>query len=352
MITELMSDYAYLYHVREDATLDLIWMTDSFTRLTGYPVHKAGEPDFMQNYIHPDDLEQALGDHRKLLAGETLHIEHRVVTRSGKALWIERRSSPVYDKEGTRVEYIYGVVHDITARKESEQRLRSLAGELVKTEERERRRMATYLHDVIGQTLTLSYLKLHRWQKKEQPGNQALDEILGILDQIMKDAHSLTFDLCPPIIYELSLGDALGWLTTRLEKQHGVVIETHFTEEKLFVAQELHVLLFQAVRELLVNSIKHADAEHRIVELHRSNGMVRILVADDGVGFDPGTSEMYPDKEGGFGLFNIRERLSDFGAVLDIDSTTGKGTRITITARLDDGKKAHADTPIAAGDRR
>jgi LytS/YehU family sensor histidine kinase len=86
-------------------------------------VQEANEAGFMLRINHPDDLDQSMRDHRRLLDGESLHIEHRILTNTGETRWVERRSSPVYDKEGTRVEYIYGVVHDITARKESEQRL-------------------------------------------------------------------------------------------------------------------------------------------------------------------------------------------------------------------------------------
>ena len=123
MITELMSDYAYLYKVRADTTLDLVWMTDSFTRLTGYSAEDADEDDFIRRIVHPDDLEQALRDHQRLLEGEPLQTEHRIVTKAGETRSVDRRSSPVLNKESKRVEYIYGVVSDITARKESERRV-------------------------------------------------------------------------------------------------------------------------------------------------------------------------------------------------------------------------------------
>jgi PAS domain S-box-containing protein len=123
MITELMSDYAYLFQVREESMLKLIWMTDSFTRLTGYPAQAADEAGFMHRIVHPDDLEQSMREHQRLLDGNNLHLEHRIVTKSGQTRWVERRASPVYAKDGNRVEYIYGVVHDITARKESEHRV-------------------------------------------------------------------------------------------------------------------------------------------------------------------------------------------------------------------------------------
>ncbi len=333
-ITELMSDYAYLYRVGRDAELELVWMTDSFTRVTGYPTREAGAADFMRRVIHPEDLETALQGHRRLLAGERLTMEHRIVTKEGKLRWVERRSAPLCDPAGNRVEYIFGVVSDITPRKESEQRLRSLAGDLVKTEERERRRMATYLHDVIGQTLTLSYLKLHRWQKRNRPDDPVLDEIRATLDQAIRDAHTLTFDLCPPIIYELSLTEALAWLVERLQAQYESAIETEFDEEKIAVSSELHILLFQAVRELLVNSIKHAEAGRIRLALRRTEGRVWIDVSDDGVGFDPKTLAVRSKEGSGFGLYNIRERLADFGARLEIDSTPGEGTRIAIEVDL------------------
>lgn len=335
VITELMSDYAYLVRVHNNGEMQLTWMTESFTRLTGYSFPEAQSPEFLKQYVHRDDLQSALENQQQLLAGKRLHSEHRIVTKSQEIRWIEHRAIPVKQTNGHRVEYIYGVVHDITERKETEQRMRSLAGDLVRTEERERRRMAVFLHDVIGQTLTLSYLTLHRWQKKEhRDDDPVLDDIRTMLDQVLKDTHTLTFDLCPPIIHELSLGEALEWLVERLQNQHGVIISTAIDPRTFGLSSELHTLLFQAVRELLVNSIKHADARSIRLSLHRSGNCGVITVSDDGIGFDPDKLSLQSKDGSGFGLFSIRVRLSDFGAKLDIDSKQGDGAQVRITFDL------------------
>ncbi|MAT39529.1 MAG: hypothetical protein CL946_07980 [Ectothiorhodospiraceae bacterium] len=210
-----------------------------------------------------------------------------------------------------------------------QERLKALAEQLVDTEERERRQMAHFLHDSIGQTLSLVYMKLHRWQKKAAPGDGTIDGVRTMLDQVIHNTHTLTFDLCPPFIQDLTLGKALEWVVEWVEKQHGNVIGYSIECESLRVNKELHVLLFMAARELLVNAVKHAEASAIHLNLDTEADGIVIQVVDDGCGFPQSVMDG-PQENGGFGLHNMRTRFSDFGVSMKIVSEPGKGSIVSI----------------------
>jgi len=219
---------------------------------------------------------------------------------------------------------------------EYQQRLRSLASELTLTEERQRRHFATDLHDSIGQTLAISKMKLSQLRNLSanvEMGKQ-IDEIYALIEQTIRDTRTLTFELSPPILYELGLEAAVEWLTERFQQQHGIA--THFIDDgnSKPLDDDIRVILFRKVRELLFNIAKHASAQNVTVSMIRENNNIRIEIADDGVGFDVATLGNNMGKNKGFGLFSIRERLDFLGGKLEIDSRLGEGTRVVLVAPL------------------
>ena len=164
--------------------------------------------------------------------------------------------------------------------------------------------------------------------------NTPLAEIRELVDQSILNTQTLTFDLCPPILYELSFEAAIEWLTEKTQNQHGVVIDYYDDQERKMLAEDVRVLLFQAVREVLINVVKHAEAHRVQVALSRSGNMMSILIQDDGSGFDVSGDRGTIRKEGGFGLFNIRERLGSIGGRMEIISGIGQGTKVTLLAPL------------------
>ena len=159
---------------------------------------------------------------------------------------------------------------------------------MVLTEERERRRIATELHDRIGQALTLSKLKLDTLLDAEDLSQHAaaLNTISNLLEQTIQDARLLTFELSPPVLYELGLEAALEWLLEQIQEQHGLETEFTMTLQPKPLDYPFRVLIFQAVRELLFNIVKHARADRVYLSVKRDNGTMRIDIQDDGVGFD------------------------------------------------------------------
>jgi len=215
---------------------------------------------------------------------------------------------------------------------EYQEELRYLASQVSLSEERERRRIAVSLHDRVGHILAIAKFKLE--DLRESVPADALDEIIQLIDQTIKDTRSLTFELSPPVLHELGFEAALEWLTKQAREQHPIT--TEFIDDGLSkpLGEDMRVVLFQAVRELLVNVTKHAHAKTVKVNARRSGDTIQIHVEDDGVGFDPFEVASHRGKEGGFGLFNINERLGYLNGRMEISSMPGSGTRVTLTAPL------------------
>ena len=227
---------------------------------------------------------------------------------------------------------------EISERKRMEAQLRSLASELSLAEERERRRLAIDLHDRIGQALAICKIKLGSLRETVSSTDVAvsIDEIRELLDQIIQDTRSLTFELSSPILYELGLEAAVESLAEQVQKQHGILSTFEDDGQHKPLDDDVRVVLFQAVRELLVNVAKHAQANSVKVSIQRYDSDIRIGVEDDGVGFD--TSEIGYSTNG-FGLFSIRERLDYLGGHLEVRSEPGRGTLVTLVAPLKSEKQ-------------
>lgn len=212
-------------------------------------------------------------------------------------------------------------------------RLRSLAAELSLTEERQRRRIATTLHDAIGHTLAVSVIRLRSLLASNPPeaSSASLSEVCTLIEQSIQHTRSLTLELSPPILYELGLVPAVEWLVERLQKQHWLAISVKDHGEINPMDDEVRGLLFSAIRELLVNVIKHAHARSATVSIERLGDLVEVLVADDGQGFDSGR---LASANAGFGIFNLRERLASMGGRLEVTSAPGQGCRVLLRVPL------------------
>lgn len=310
---------------------------------------------------------------------ETRHRETAVWQRGDR--WFSFSADPVLDENGSLTGAVY-IMSDITERKLAEQalrkahdeletrvqertaelakanealraeiaerkraedqllayqgRLQSLASELSLAEERERRRIARDLHDRIGQTLAICKIKLGALRASASSTGLAepLDEIHELIDEIIQETRSLTFEVSSPILYELGLEAAVEWLVEQIQEQHGLL--SHFEDDRQPkpLDDDVRVLLFQAVRELLTNVAKHAQAHNVKVSLRREDSNIKITVEDDGNGFDTSDVASHWSRAEGFGLFSIRERLGHLGGRLEVESKPGHGTWATLAAPL------------------
>jgi PAS domain S-box-containing protein len=222
--------------------------------------------------------------------------------------------------------------------------LRALALELELAEESERRRIAIDLHDSIGQILAFSRRELAGLEKIN-PGEagMSLKEVGIQLDKAIKQTRSLSFELSPSVLYDLGLESALEDLAEIFSRERN--IKCHFESGGEFepIEEAIKVLLYRSVRELLINVAKHADASEAKITLWRLNNEAHINVEDNGEGFDASILERRPEKSRGFGLFSIRERLSQIDGRFEIQTSKGRGTKITLVAPLSDNSNERKD---------
>jgi signal transduction histidine kinase len=228
------------------------------------------------------------------------------------------------------------------------QRIRELASDLSMAEHQERERVSQILHDDLQQLLYAIEGKMQLILNEiEDPADSEfgaqLQELKTWTGKALKTTRQLTVDLSPPILQEETLADAIGWLKTQMKELHDfdVIIEAEDIEP---LGDDIRLLLFQIVRELLFNVQKHAGVDVAVVQPHApdadapdadapdaaADSPLVVHVIDKGKGFDP---EATPTSAtGGFGLRRARERLDLLGGRLSIKSTPGVGTRATVYA--------------------
>jgi PAS domain S-box-containing protein len=268
-------------------------------------------------------------------------IEHRVFAPNDEIRWQQWTNRAIFNKQGQILEF-QSVGRDITEQKRAEEallvyqeQLRASASRLSSTEERERRRIAADLHDRIGQTLAVSKMKLGALLESASSSGfgGTLKEIHELIGQAIQDTRSLIFDLSPPVLYELGFEAAAESLAEQIQEQQGILIDFYNDAQPKPMSDELRILLFKTLRELLINIVKHAQAQKAKVSLKREDDNIQITVEDEGVGFDASKIDPY-GKTIRFGLFNIRERLESIGGDVVVESKPGYGTRVTLVAPL------------------
>lgn len=213
-------------------------------------------------------------------------------------------------------------------------RVRSLMGDLLIAEERERRRLAIDLHDGLSQTIALAQIKIGALRSTIAPTSTgSLEEVSALIDQADRAARTIGSELSPLVLHDLGLEPAVHWLVENVQTRYGVAIDLQDDGQPKPTDEKTRVILFRAIRELLINAAKHARARKVHVCLRREADVLNAAVEDDGVGM-----ELHELGARGFGLLSIHERLQYVGGSMRIDSTPGRGTKVQLIAPLANGK--------------
>jgi signal transduction histidine kinase len=234
---------------------------------------------------------------------------------------------------------------------ERTQELRKLATELNLAEQQERKRLAAELHDHLQHLLVLGKLKIGQGKRYAQL-IPALNDVMKQVDEVLSEAlrytRTLVAELSPPVLRDYGLPTALNWLGDYMQKHSLTVTVTVPEQGELSLPEDQAVLLFQSVRELLMNSSKYAGTGKATVILEQRNDELRIQVRDEGAGFDVTAVAAEATISGAsskFGLFSIRERMKALGGSFDMQSAVGKGATATLTLPL---RADHAKTATPA----
>lgn len=234
------------------------------------------------------------------------------------------------------------IFHDVTTRKQAEEEvlqrnreLGILSRRLVEIQESERQYISRELHDETGQALTSLMLRLGMLERDMQRGISVADRVAELkqtVEEVLEGLHGLAMDLRPSSLDHVGLVPALRQYAERTTERHGLLVDfgaLGLGEQRL--PQQMEITIYRIVQEALVNVVRHAQATHADVILERRPGQVRVIVEDNGRGFDM-TEAMY---SGRLGLLGMRERVEMLGGRLMIDSAPGMGTMVLVEVPYD-----------------
>jgi len=270
-----------------------------------------------------------------------LHLPaFRMKRKNGEIFDTQHSVMPLYAEDGTLSSWV-SVIRDITEQKRTEEKLeqnrrklRALAAELTVVEARERRAIAAQLHENLGQILATAKMKIAPLRATAPQ----VAEVQTLVEEALQQTRSLTYQLSPPILYQLGLEAALKWLAETMQRQYGYRVAFTRQGESAALDEESSIFLFSAVRELLVNAAKHAAASEVAVRLRWLDDCIEVLVKDNGQGFHRTAVSEWTAGTGssdGFGLFNIRERVSDLGGRVGLHSEPNRGAAVKIRLPLE-----------------
>jgi PAS domain S-box-containing protein len=211
--------------------------------------------------------------------------------------------------------------------------LQAMALELSEVEEGERRRIGELLHEDLQQLLASAKYQLQALQRPQTgdgPPDPLMRQVDRLLEQSIQKCRSLSQELSPPILHLGGLVLAMEWLAQQMKEKYGLAVDIEVPRWGRLENEPLRIFLFRAVQELLLNVVRHSGVKAAKIRLQNLDDRIEIDVSDQGRGFDPGRWDALE----GFGLLNIRERVSFLGGSVDIDSTPGGGSRFRLTIPL------------------
>ena len=335
-----ISEHARQFYWETDSKGEIVYVSPVIKSILKInPFDIIGKINFTQLF-----QTDKINSHIKLTQDSAIK-EAEIELKVGKLkLWLTFSSFPFFEKNG---KYIgtRGICFDITKRKiadlallknmkriqQYQKILKNINIEITKIEERERRRIAEYLHDSLGQTLSLAFLKLSSIDNNvfEPEVRKKIDEIYMLLTKAINESRVLTYDLSPPILYELGLTSTFKWRLEQIKTLNNIDTQIKGEEINITVKKEITIFVYRIVNELLQNVLKHAKATEIILEIAEKKNKYLISVKDNGIGFrkDKLSKKEKPD---GFGLISIKERLESFKGHMYIKSEPGVGTSATI----------------------
>jgi signal transduction histidine kinase len=212
-------------------------------------------------------------------------------------------------------------------------RLALLSRQLLAVQETERRHLARELHDEFGQILTVIGINLHTIKgSASAAAKPSLDDCISLVDEAIQHVRNLALELRPSILDDFGLSPALRWYCARQAVRTGHAV--HFVARTISdrFAPEIETACFRIAQEALTNVMRHARTEQMWVELRQNVAGLRLVVRDDGAGFDVNAMRQRAAHGQSMGLLGMDERALLLGGRLEIKSTPGKGT--TVEARF------------------
>ena len=340
-----------MYRILTDYSNDLIslqkpdgtfeYVSPAVKNLLGYePSEFLGEKVF--SLVHKDDIKRIKKtiEERMLKGVFNEPVSFRVVHKNGHYVWLEFLSSPVY--KDNEISYFVTSSRDITqwvlAQKEIQEyqkSLQKLTTEITLIEERQKKDIASNIHDHLSQSLVISNMRIKELKKNTELKaiNDDLNFISEHISEALANSRKITSELSPPILYQLGIIEALYDLLENIEKKHKIKHQINDNTNGIELSEMKSILVYRSIQELFNNIIKYAEATLITIDINKNELGVDIFIRDNGVGFD--TEKLnnlyhHNEKGSGFGLFTVKERIRNIQGEFKITSKINKGTTVTI----------------------
>lgn len=320
----------------------------------------------------PEDQEAGAHEHelRRATTGGQAQDERWHVRKDGSRFWASGILTALRRPDGSLGGFAK-VIRDNTERKQAAEQLEALnramtarvaertrqlqklSSELISAEQRERQRIAEILHDDLQQVLFGLQMQLESLRLQAvSTGNAKLLAQIRESAKVAQDAvritRTLAVDLVPPVLMAEDLIAILEWLATKTRDLHGLEVEIHASGQHRPYGDQLRILVFQVVRELLFNVVKHAGASKARITVSEHPDRLSLAIEDEGKGFDVSSVVGQRVTPQAFGLSNLRYRLQLIGGSIDIQSIPGNGTRVVIDIPVETPRTDPSDAPPLA----
>jgi PAS domain S-box-containing protein len=297
--------------------------------------------DGWQSMLHPDDRERVLRAwHKSVTMGTPYEQEERHRGVDGTYRWFLARGLPLPDAEGRIVRW-YGTNTDIEDRKQAEEELRQLSGQLLRLQDEERQKIARDLHDSTGQDLVALATTLSQFHASIPSSSRKLRNLASkcqaLADQCIREVRTVSYLLHPPMLDEAGLGDAIRHYAGGFTERTGIELELEISLRLGRMKPSVELALFRVVQESLTNIQRHSGSSQAKIRIERDPGRITLEMSDKGSGI-PRNLRRHNGKLSfgpGVGIPSMHERVKLIGGQLDIESSSS-GTTVRVTIPADD----------------
>jgi len=306
----------------------VILASTKWKELFGFDSHQAVTVEDIRNRIHPDDLKRVLHITSTMeQVGDDFEYEYRIILPSGDIRWMSSRGK--VDHVDGKPTYLRGASVDITDRKLVEEDAHELSRKLMVAQENERARIARELHDDLSQSLALLAIQLQVLGKGPEMGHShkaRLDELTEQIQRISSDVHRISHELHPSKLSQLGLEASLGGFCREIAKAHALKVQFEAKNIPRILPEDVSLCVYRIAQESLQNVVKHSYASIASVTIERKGDEIRLVVSDNGRGFDPESAR----SQESLGLISMEERIRVVKGQLDVVSVIGSGTEVCV----------------------
>jgi PAS domain S-box-containing protein len=274
----------------------------------------------------------------KILTGNTIRDFELKFKKGNSKLFLGELSASLIYNINNEINELVMIIKNINDREANDieklnyqKKLKLLNLKLIHVEEQERRKIAIDIHDIFGQPLSLAHINLTSLINKNlAPGIQkTIDQTSLLLRDIINASRTLTYDLSPPILFELGLLPAIKWKLEQIKSNYKIDFKYIVYPSEYQISDEYNILIYRIISELLLNIIKHAKANSIHIKIKTNQNKSYFQIIDNGVGFSY-ENNSNQSTNNGTGLFSIKERLESIKGRIDIISKENFGTKIQL----------------------